>query len=330
MRVELRFAVALAGALCAPVSARAQSDAERGTARAEATEGVRALEAGRYADAIEHCSRAEAIMHAPTHLLLLARAYVKVGRLVKAQETYIKIKREELSAEAPRAFVDAKEKAMAEEAALAPRVPMLTVIVDGARAADVGVTLDGTAMQPALVGLPQPIDPGAHKLQARATDSESDVITVRVAEGAKDHVTLSLRPQMLATPEGNEPAASDRARPTPNGMPLGGWIALGIGATGMIAGTAFVLKNHSDRSDANALCSGARCPESTRADVTSLDSGANTAATLAWIGYGVGIAGLATGAVLFFMNRGNKSDATPTARVRPWFGPQSAGTLVTF
>src|SRR5579862_1437501 len=89
-------------------TASAQTDEARAAARAAATEGLHALQEGRFKDAVDLCTRAESLMHAPTHLLLIARAQAKLGNLVEAQEAYIKIERDHLAPNAPRAFMDAQ------------------------------------------------------------------------------------------------------------------------------------------------------------------------------------------------------------------------------
>src|SRR5579883_2443273 len=51
-------------------------------------------------------ARAEALVHAPTHLLYIARTEAKLGQLVEASETYARIQHEALAPDAPKAFVD--------------------------------------------------------------------------------------------------------------------------------------------------------------------------------------------------------------------------------
>jgi hypothetical protein len=311
--------------------ASAQMDEQRAAARTAATEGIKAFEAGRYQEALDYCKRAEAIMHAPTHLLLIARASAKLGRLVEAQEAYFRIQRDPLTADAPAAFVEAQHKAAEEQAELTPRIPTLKVELEGARAADVTVTLDGAALPAALIGLAGPVDPGQHTLVAKGAGMASDAVTVTVTEGTKPTVTLVVRPVAVASEEvaaavSPPPEAHSSAS---GALKLGGWIGVGVGAAGLVAGTLFVVKNRSNRNDANALCGAGGCPESKRADVTSLDGGANSAATLAWVSYGIGAAGLATGAVLLWMS-GSKPAPSQTARVSPWIDARSAGVTVAF
>jgi hypothetical protein len=319
-------------ALAAPC-ASAQTDEARASARAAATEGLHALQEGRYKDAVDLCTRAESMMHAPTHLLLIARAQTKLGHLVEAQEAYIKIQRDRISPGAPHAFIDAQTAANDEEGALAPRVPTLKVSVEGPGAGDAQVTLDGAPFPTALVGIASPINPGSHVLQAKGSSAEAEAVTVSVAEGARQTVTLTMKavaPEPVAAqatlPEPSTLEAPESGHP---GLRTAGWISIGVGIAGLAVGSIMVIKNHSDRNDANAFCGPNGCPDSKRSEIVSFDDDANSAATFSWISFGVGAAGLVTGATLLWLGHG-KSAAPQSGEVTPWFGKRSMGVRVTF
>jgi hypothetical protein len=87
--------------------AAAQGDEQRAGARTLATEGAQAFNEGRFKDAVDLFGKAESLVHAPPHLLFMARAYTKLGQYVKAREAYLKIVKEQLPANAPQAFRDA-------------------------------------------------------------------------------------------------------------------------------------------------------------------------------------------------------------------------------
>src|SRR4051812_49206453 len=141
--------------------ALAQTDLERATARDAANNGRNAFDAGKYEKAIDYLSRAEQLVHSPTHLLYMARAQAKLGRLVAAHETYLKITRETLASNAPKAFVSAQSPAEKEQDGIDGRLPSVTVMLKGATSApDVTVKMDGTALPPAMIGIPLPADPG--------------------------------------------------------------------------------------------------------------------------------------------------------------------------
>ena len=74
----------------ATVPVYAQTDEARAGARSLATEGATAFSDGRFKDAVELFSKAESLVHAPPHLLFIARASTKLGQFVKAREAYEK------------------------------------------------------------------------------------------------------------------------------------------------------------------------------------------------------------------------------------------------
>jgi hypothetical protein len=336
----LVLGLVLGGIGATSLDARAQADDDRAAARAAATQGLRALQDGRYKDALDFCTRAEALMHAPTHLLLIARTQVKLGHLVEAQEAYFRIVRETLPSDSPRAFFDAQSSASQEQAALAPRVPTLKVEVEGAAPKEVTLMQDGQRVPSALIGLARPINPGEHTLSAKSATAGSEPLTVTVGEGSAQVVKLTLRPiadvagapsvAVDASPSGGEPTPEHPAEKSSHtGMRVGGWIAIAVGAAGLVAGTLAILDNRSNRSDANALCGPSGCPDSKRDQINTYDENANQEATLAWIWSGVGVAGMATGVTLLLMS--GKSSAPPqTGEVRPWVGPRAAGIAVAF
>ena len=315
--------------------ASAQTDEARASARAAATQGLHAMQERRYKDALDLCTRAESLMHAPTHLLLIARVQTKLGHLVEAQEAYIKIVRDHLAPNAPHAFVEAQATAADEQAALAPRVPTLKVDVEGASVSDAQVTIDGAPFPSALIGMASPVNPGSHTLAVSSSSATAEPVTVTIAEGAKQSVTLTLKASAVAEPTPQEQPAPapettpDAAPRSHSGLAAAGWVGIGIGVVGLGVGTVFVIKNHSDRNDANGLCGPSGCPESKRSEISSFDSSANSASTLSWVSYGVGAAGLVTGAVLLWASHG-KPKAPQSGQVIPWFGARAMGVRVTF
>ena len=328
----------VASAVCLPSAAYAQSDDDRAGARAAATAGSSAMQQEHWDEAIDLFMRAESLVHAPPHLLYIARANVKLGRLVRARENYLKITRDVLPAGAPRAFVDAQASANTEVADLEARIPTVKVVVDGDGAAEAIVIMDGSPVASALTGVPHPIDPGDHKFQAISKTLSSDVVTIPFAEGVRQTLKLSLKLTLaqpaVAPPPSASPAKDTRATEPPaadgkrSAMRMGGLVGLGVGAVGIVVGTIFVAKNHSKRDEADALCPASACPSAARPQVTSLDADASSASTIAWIGYGIGVAGVATGATLLLLSMGRPGkspETTQRAAIEPWFGVRSAG-----
>jgi hypothetical protein len=265
----------------------AQSEEERAGARAAATEGAQAFRDGKYADAADLFTRAESLVHAPPHLLYLARAQVKLGQFVKAQENFNKILRENLAANAPKAFHDAQTEAAKEIKDVESHIAYVKATVKG-EGKNIKMTMDGALVPNALIGVQRPVDPGEHKFQASADGMTSDVVAVTVKEGGRQAVEITLKPgaapPMPAAPPPStptptapttpgEPAAtppSTTSSPTTvpdsstnvslsssggggSGMRIAGFVGIGIGIVGFGAAGAFAAKAGGKHSDADNL-----------------------------------------------------------------------------
>lgn len=284
-----------AGTLVLSVSspAWAQTDDDRSGARAAASEGLKAFDAKKWADALDLFRRAESLVHAPPHLLYMARANVQLGHLVEAHELYERIRNENITPDKPHAFQQAHADAETELAALEPSIPYVKVVVAGGGSKAVALTVDGAPVNAALIGVARPIDPGEHKLQATAEGLKSDVASVVLKKGETQTVTLELRPSpstpapavvpptpapppAAATPPAPiapPPAASpppsppppDVSQPAPSPAPpssgsgssgarIGSYVSFGVGAVGVGVGVALLVVSHSKESQATDLC----------------------------------------------------------------------------
>jgi hypothetical protein len=361
-RRVLPAALWVVGLVCAPSLSSAQSDEQRAAARSLATEGATAFNEGRFKDAVDYFTKAQSLMRAPPHLLFLARSHVKLGQLVRAREAYLKIVKETLAANAPKAFRDAQVTAEAEVREVEPKIASLTVRVEGAEGAtDVGVMVDGVALPSVLVGLAQPIDPGTHRIEAGATGFRAPSEPVTLAEGEKKTVVLKLEaapgaaPLVAApAPAGETPApAAASATPAPapvaatqstgsptkdtgtqedsgGGLRIGSYVAFGVGAIGLAGGTLFTLQSASKRKDADstfAACQaevgGCRTGDPRSQQTDELDRDADSKKTLGIVGFAVGGVGVAAGITLLVLSSGG--DDETKAGVHPWIGLGSAG-----
>ncbi len=341
--------------LLAPREATAQTDEQRAAARALATDGAKAFNEGRWQEAVDMFTRAESLVHAPPHLLFLARSQEKLGRLVRAREAYLKITKETLSAAAPQAFRDAQASAEQELRALEPRIASLTVSVEGAEgASDLTVMIDGQPMPAALLGVPRPIDPGDHKLEAVAAGYRGQPAQVKLLDGERKAVALTLErdpnaalagpagetgtptaaPPGALAPVSTEPPPATSSGPN-QGMRIGSYVAFGVGAVGLGLGTYFLIDSRGKRSDADAKndqCEAQlRCTanDPLAKEVDDLDDQARSALTLSVVGFAVGGVGIATGTVLFLASA-PKEGAQAGFTVRPVIGLGAAGVAGTF
>ena len=151
----LPLAFALSLGMAVSTEARAQSDADRATARSLGQEGQQAFENKDYATAEDRFRRADKMVHAPTLVLGLARALAAEGKYVEAQESYNRIIREGLPAGAPDVFKRALDDAKKEVDAVAAKVGAVTITVKAAGGGDIPdpqVVLDEHPINSASLG----------------------------------------------------------------------------------------------------------------------------------------------------------------------------------
>src|SRR5688572_14126544 len=153
LRPSLLSVLFFLGVAASAPAALAETDSERAGARAAANSGADAFDAGKYQDALAMFQRAETLVHSPVHLSYIAQCQVKLGQLVEARETYLKLKRETVPAGAHPTVKRAVDEAPANLASLEPRVPSLAIKLDGVQPGEsVEVSVDGAKIAPALVG----------------------------------------------------------------------------------------------------------------------------------------------------------------------------------
>jgi hypothetical protein len=344
------------GLLGLPSSASAQTDEQRAGARTLATEGAQAFNEGRFKDAVDLFSKAESLVHAPPHLLFMARAHAKLGQFVRAREAYLRIVKEQLAPNAPQAFHDAQTAAEEERKQVEPHIGRLTIKIEGAESAkDLVVAVDGQPIPNVLLGVPQPTDPGNHTVTAVATGFKAAPASVSLKDAGQGAVTIRLEVDPTAVPPpGAQPAApagspgvvtmapsgaapKDAPSTDKSSMRIGSYVGFGVGAVGVVLGTVFVLKSSSNRKDADQAttdleqkygCSAtgghpacdATVPEAEH--VAQLDKSARSAKTLGIVSYVVGGLGVATGVTLFVLSSNQK---TSSAYVAPYVGPGALG-----
>jgi len=202
--IILGLAAASAGA---PLSVAAQPAAPdtgaRRAARELADKGFEHYEAGDYAKAIPFLRDAEARFHAPTLLLMLGNAHVKLGKLVEAMVFYDRVASEQLASDAPTEFVNAQTEAKATLASLAPRIATLKIVLKGTTADKVRITIDDVEIPAANVLKPLAADPGTHKIVASigGDDGGRAVFqSVTLKEGMTKQIQLVFRPGGPVTP----------------------------------------------------------------------------------------------------------------------------------
>ena len=329
--------VCAAGTVAFPARAQDQQAENVAAARSLGIQGVQLAEAGKCPEAIEKLSRAESLYHAPTILGRLGECQVAVGQIVLGTENLNRVVREQLPANAPKAFKTAQERAAKVLETALPRIAHLTVLVEPPEVKP-SVTVGGAPVPPALIGVERPTDPGKREIVATAPGYLEARTEVELAEGGRQAVTLKMTPDPSApvapvAPVTTPPPTTAPQNPQADQSSKGGgktlaFVMLGVGGVGLAVGgvTGFVALSKKNDLD---------CPDNqcVGKEADDLDS-ANSMALVSTIGFGVGLAATAVGVVLLVTSGGSK-ESPSTARVdeiriRPYIGTNSAGVTGTF
>lgn len=245
----------------------AQTADEVAGARSLAEQGFKAFKAEQWQEALDRFERAESLVHAPPHLLYAARASAKLGGYVKARELYNKILRETLPAGSPPAFKQAQKDAAAELPEVEKKIAYLTISVSGPKPGEAEVKLDGAEVPKALVGVERPVDPGTRKISVSAPGFIAQEKEISLAEAAHESIAIEL-------------VVDPNAAAVPEGGGEGG---PGAGSGGGEGGGTGASLSTQDMGDTSGLRLGA------------------------YIGFGVGILGLAAG-TFFLLKAGTTQD----------------------
>jgi hypothetical protein len=304
--------------------ARAESEADRATARELAAEGNDALKKKSYETAEDRFRRADALVHAPTLVVDHARALVGLGRLAEAYQRYQLVLKEGASADAPRAWKQAVKDAEREVQPLAAKIAWLTLSVK--TPGDVHVWMDGSEVSPEELGSRHAVDPGTRAVTARAPGFLPKEISLTLAAGGETALEIELDPappEAPPAPLAPLPAAPPSAAPEAKDRTWV-YVAFGVGAAGLVTGaTAGVLalgvRKDIESECPDLHCSGARTPEQV-SHWQSQKSKYHLLGLVSGVGFGVGLAGAGAGTALLLMQNKSEKAAAAAARIVPYLG----------
>ena len=302
----------------------AADSATRSTARSLGEEGVEAYRASDYSRAIDRLERAYKVIRVPTLALWLGRALEANGKLVEASELYLEATRIELDASLDRPVQkEAQAAARAAHEKLLPRIPRLTVVIEGPSAANVALSIAGVPVDRVLLGTARPTNPGTFLVIAEHGSARVSK-QVSLEEGKELRVSLSLPEEPAAGAPAPEPA-HPISRVAPTGtppvsatpsegrwQPLTGWVTLGVGAAGVIVGGVAGIAALHRLGELD--CPDNACPAST--DPEKINA-YHRLRTLSSVGFISGGALAALGVTLILTTPRRSAAPSLTARVRP-------------
>jgi hypothetical protein len=227
----------------------------------------------------------------------------ELGRWVDASERYLDVTRLQVPDRGSEVHQKAQADAAEARAALLPRIPRLRISLRGAEAASVSISIDGAPLGPGAVGLPLPLNPGEHRVVAKRGSERVEKTTV-LEEGKESRVELSFKPEPAKPPTPPKPITRRVVAPKPDpepsdgpdGLRVGGFVALGIGGAALVAGivTGVVLLVENDK--LSDECVEGECSFGSQGNVDTYNAlRPTTTVTLA-----VGAAGVGTGLILLF------------------------------
>lgn len=333
-------------ALCVSVatghlSAEPVTPEGKSAAREWARKGTKEYADGDFAAAITSLTKAESLFHATTHVLYLARCHEKVLHLADARELYLSLIHEQVTDSMSAAMREAQAAAAEELRALEPRVPYVTLLLEGGDAEGVEVTDNGQRLPPAAIGIRRPVNPGKHQFIASGSGVRGE-LTVTIAESENITSTLKLEPHAEAVPSAPLARPSTVApKPTGKTAESGGdrvmlYTGIGVGTlgvAGLVTGTVLLVSaggKHDDRSALARDCSTANgtlwCSADQAERIERLQDDEQTARTASCWSFAIGGVALAAGGTLVLFDiLGQPSPQKSGRRVVPYASPQSVG-----
>jgi hypothetical protein len=301
------LAVLAGGLVVAARPARADTSAsEKKLAKEMLTEAIADEKAGKCAEALDVLRQVVQIQETGEALLHLGECLTKTSKLAEALKTW------EHAEDVARG-----EKDKATQQALLPRLATLRARIPAVvlqlpidvKAATIKV--DGQAVPLARANSPMSLDPGDHTVEAQAEGRTPFTRKITLAEKESKVVLIEL--PSLSAPKVEPPARS-------SGVPIGTWIAGGVGVAFAIGGVVAFASAGSAATDGAADCAKkAACDPAAVKTVQKLDA----AALGLWIGAGVGV-GL--GVTLLVLDGGRAAKPAASALLRP--APRASTRLV--
>jgi len=325
--------VALTLALIGPLPsvALAQSDGstdatDRETARKLMDKGRASYEAGDYDAALTAFEGADIIMGVTTTGLWVGKTLVELGRLVEARDRLYKVSRIPEPPQENEVLARARKEAAALQASIAPRIPEVTLNLDGWDGeSQLKVSIDGDEIRTDIATLPRGLNPGPHDLSIKAADYATVKLTFTLGEGEQKKLRVVLTP--------GEGELEEEPEPQPNPVPVGDletesgisplvWVGVGVAGAGVLVGSITGGLSLADASSAKEGCNGNVCPVENEIDADrslALSYVATTSFAVAGVGAVIGIVGLFVG--------GDEPTPADTSglTVQPFIGPTTLG-----
>jgi hypothetical protein len=320
----LALAVVLVVVL-APASARAGDAA---AARELLKEGYALAQQGKCDEAIPHLLESLKLESKAITLINLADCEEKSGRLADALGHWVDARARAVAEGNGPIELEAEKRAKA----LEPRLPRLVVAVREGTPAGATVLRDGVALGDVSLGVPLPVNPGAHTVEVKAEGFADSVTEVSLDEGEEKRIEVAVGEPLPAEAGAAVPGAPDGRDAGPTTRTGGPgplvWAGFGVAGAGLAVGTVTGLMALGKASAVKTACPGGECRDQAALDDVSAGRTLGTVSTVAFVVGGVGalvgIYGLVSG------GGARTGAATTKPHVALDLGPTGGGLRGTF
>jgi hypothetical protein len=292
----------LFGLTVAEVASAADAGSNKAAAEALFAEARSLMAAGRYAEAIPKLQASQKLDPGAGTLLNLAQCYEQTGKTASAWAEYREVVSMARSAGAAEREEFAQQKARDLEAKLAR---LAISVTSGGDVSGLKITRDGEPVDPAEFGVPIPVDPGRHVIQAAAPGKQTWSRTIEIGSGSSESVEVPALVDGTAEPAGGavaagtaEPAETAQPKSSGSSQRTVALIVGGVGVVGVAVGAVFGLQASSSWDDARASCDD--YPYECGSGGVAKAEDASSQATISTIALIAGGACLAGAAVLWF------------------------------
>jgi hypothetical protein len=279
------------------------SATDRALARSLFEEGRRFTQQGRHDEACPKFAESFRLDPASGTQINLAVCHEKIGSTATAWAEF----NDALSRAREDRRPDREKLAKTRLAVLEPLLSKLEVVVPTASQVDgLRVTLDGAEVREPAWGVPTPIDPGEHVVEATAPGRRPWTSRVVVGD-VSDRQTIEVPVlELIPIPAKKDAAPRQPVPVTPSqdaasSQPTLGWVLGGVGVVGLGVGTYFGLRASSKWSDVETACPDGLCPdEAARTTHAGLQDEAANAGNVSTVAFVAGAACLAAGGWLLW------------------------------
>jgi hypothetical protein len=258
--------------------------------------GLADMNAGRFATGCPAIEESYRLDPRPGTLFTLAECQAKWGHFATASARYddYLAAYERLNADQQAKQRERPKVAKAQKAALAEKIPHLTLTLPAGAPKGTVVVRDDVELAAPALGIPLPVDPGDHTIVVRAPGRPPSESRITLAPGEKKEIALEVKAAPIEKSATAGDASSGEASGGLGPLRIAGIAVGSLGLAGIIAGAVTGGMALSAKGVVDDNCVDLDCNSEGKA---AADRG-KTLALVSTIGFGVGIAGVVAGTVL--------------------------------